>query len=627
MTPARRLLRWLRPYRGRFAAALALGLLAALAEGFTYSLLIPFLRLLFGADGAFPASGTPVEAVLRGVVGTFVGAADGRTALALVLACIAAALVVKNAASYAAAYLGLVVQESVARDLRVALYAHLQRLGLPFFTRTRTGELAATVLSDTDQTRGAVRDLGVVLRNGASVVVYAAILAALSWRLALAALTGVLLVTGVLRPLVRAVRERWAEVTAHRGVLGAVTVETALAARAVKAAAAEPQEAARFAAAAESVRAGVLRAERAALLATPLTEAIAGVAILLLLAVATGGGGLRPEVFVTFVAVALRMLSPMKAVAQFPALLAEAGAAADRLHAVLDRPPEEDDPPDALPFPGLRSAIEFRGVWVAYEPETWVLRDVSLRLARGEVVALVGPSGAGKSTLADLLPRFVEPARGAVFVDGVPLARIRRGAVRAALGIVSQDTVLLHETVRANIAYGSRADAPFAEIEAAARAANAAGFIARLPDGYDTVIGERGVRLSGGERQRLAIARALLRDPPILILDEATAHLDAEAEREVQEAIARLMAGRTVLVIAHRLATVAHADRVIVLDGGRIVEEGPPAALLAAGGRYQRMVEFQARIGGLPESPPVSGPRGRPAGPLEWGLEVEDGDR
>jgi subfamily B ATP-binding cassette protein MsbA len=616
-----RMLPWLRPYRGRFVAALALGLVAALAEGFTYSLLIPFLRLLFGAGGAFPSVATPVEAVLRAVVGGPLDAAEGRAALVLVLGCIAAGLLVKNGTLYAAAYLGLVVQEGVARDIRLSLYARLQRLGLPFFTRTRTGELAARVLSDTDQTRGAVQDFGAVLRSAVTVAVYVTILAALAWRLAVAALVVALLVTVALRPLVRAVRSRWGVVLAHRGALGAITVETALAARAVKAAAAEPQEAARFAAAAEAVRRGVLRAERAALLASPVTETVAGSAILLLLAGASGGAGLRPEVFVTFVAVALRMLSPLKAVAQYPALLAETRAAADRLYAVLDRPSEEDDPPDSLPFPGLRAAIEFRNVWVAYEPGTWVLRDVSLRLGRGEVVAVVGPSGAGKSTLADLLPRFVEPARGGVFVDGVPLARIRRGAMRAALGIVSQDTVLLHETVRANIAYGDRADASRAEIEAAARAANAADFIARLPEGYDTVIGERGVRLSGGERQRLAIARALLRDPPLLILDEATAQLDAEAEREVQEAVARLMKGRTVLVIAHRLATVARADRVIVLDGGRIVEEGPPAALLAAGGRYHRMVELQA-LGDVPASPRVSGARR-----IERGLEVEDGDR
>jgi len=625
MTRAGRLLPWLRPYRSRFAAALGLGLVAALAEGFTYTLLIPFLRLLFGAAGAFPETVTPVERSLRAVIGGVLSAAHGISALGVVLACIAVALLVKNVALYAASYEGLVVQESIARDLRLALYRHLQRLALPFFTRTRTGEIAARVLSDTDQTHGAIQGLGTALRSGTAVVVYLGILTALSWRLACGALGIVLAVTLGMRPLLRAVRARWVRVTERRGALGAVTVETVLAARAVKAAGAEAQEAARFQEAAEDVRRGVLRAERVALLASPLTETVAAASILLLVAAAAGAQGLRPEVFVTFVAVALRMLAPMKAVAQFPALLAEASAAADRLFAVMDLPAEEADPPEAGRFPGLRTAIELRDVWVAYEGETWALRGVNLRIGRGEVVALVGPSGAGKSTLADLLPRFVEPTRGTVVLDGVPLDRIGRHAVRAALGIVSQDTVLLHETVRANIAYGDRADATLTDVEAAARAANAAEFIARLPDGYDTVIGERGVRLSGGERQRIAIARALLRDPPILILDEATAHLDAEAEREVQEAVTRLMTGRTVLVIAHRLATVAHADRVVVLAGGRIVEEGTHAVLLAAGGRYRRMVDLQALGGEAPGSPePASGDR-RPG--VERGLEIEHRDR
>jgi len=291
----------------------------------------------------------------------------------------------------------------------------------------------------------------------------------------------------------------------------------------------------------------------------------------------------------------------------------------------MDLPAEEADPPEGRPFPGLRTAIELRDVWVAYEGEAWALQGVNLRIGRGEVVALVGPSGAGKSTLADLLPRFVEPTRGTVLVDGVPLDRIGRRAVRAALGIVSQDTVLLHESVRANIAYGDRAGATLAEVEAAARAANAAAFVARLPHGYDTVIGERGVRLSGGERQRIAIARALLRDPPILILDEATAHLDVEAEREVQEAVTRLMAGRTVLVIAHRLATVAHADRVVVLEGGRVVEEGTHAVLLTAGGRYRRMVDLQALGSEALESPAPASAGWRPG--VERGLEIEHRDR
>ncbi|HXV86066.1 MAG TPA: ATP-binding cassette domain-containing protein, partial [Gemmatimonadales bacterium] len=209
-------------------------------------------------------------------------------------------------------------------------------------------------------------------------------------------------------------------------------------------------------------------------------------------------------------------------------------------------------------------------VWVAYEPGCWVLRDVNLTVRRGEIVAIVGPSGAGKSTLLDLLPRFVEPVQGEVLIDGVVLRRLDRRSLRRALGMVSQHTMLFHTTVRQNIALGDCAGASQGEVEAAARAANAHEFILRLPEGYDTVLGERGHRLSGGERQRIAIARALLRDPPILILDEATSALDAESERLVQAAIRRLIAHRTVLVVAHRPSSVAYADRVVRLERGRI---------------------------------------------------------
>lgn len=625
MTRALRLLGRLRPYRAWFATALLLGLFAAMVEGFTYALLIPFLRLLFGAGGAFPEGATALEAFLRATVGGIFTGAEGTGALALVLGCIAVALLVKNAFLYGAGYCGLVAQEGVVRDLRVAVYERVQLRALPFFRATRGGELAARVLSDADQTRGALYAFGQALRSGAAVLVYLTMLMALSWRLALAAGGVMLAVTLGMRPLLLSVRARWARVAERRGWLGAVTVETAASARAVKAAAAERQEAARFTAAAEDVRDGVLRAERVALLASPLAETVAAAILLGVLALAGGEGGLRPEVFVTFVAVALRMLSPMKAVAQFPAHLAEAVAAGDRLFELLDHPAEDVDAPAARPFPGMQRTIEFRDVWVAYQPGEWVLRGVSLTVGRGEVVALVGPSGAGKSTLADLLPRFVEPERGAVLVDGVPLTTYDRRSVRAALGIVSQDIVLLHESVRANIAYGDQVGATQAAVEAAARAAGADTFIRQLPGGYDTVIGERGARLSGGERQRLAIARALLRDPPILILDEATAHLDAEAERALQDTIARLLVGRTVLVIAHRLATAARADRIVVLDEGRIVEEGTPDALLAAGGRYRRLVELQQVVGGAATPAALGGGAGVRG--VDARFEVEYRDR
>ena len=268
-------------------------------------------------------------------------------------------------------------------------------------------------------------------------------------------------------------------------------------------------------------------------------------------------------------------------------------ASAERVFDFLDQPATEVDRPGEQPARFERDLV-FDRVSFRYGDGDLVLSDVSFRLPRGRIVALVGPSGAGKTTAADLVPRFHDPTAGQILMDGVPLTHLTRHSLRALMGVVSQETVLLNDTVRVNIAYGSPG-ATREQVEAAAGAANAAGFIEGLAQGYDTMLGERGTRLSGGQRQRIAIARALLRDPPILILDEATSALDTESERLVQQAIERLMRERTVLVIAHRLATVRDADEIVVLDAGRVVQRGSHEELLRAGGLYRRLYDLQFR--------------------------------
>jgi subfamily B ATP-binding cassette protein MsbA len=260
---------------------------------------------------------------------------------------------------------------------------------------------------------------------------------------------------------------------------------------------------------------------------------------------------------------------------------------------VLDEPTEAQSDKGTREAKGLNTGIVFEHVTFSYGDEP-VLRDITFTAGRGEVTALVGSSGAGKSTLVDLIPRFIEPTSGRILIDGVDARELKLPSLRHLTGIVSQDTVLFNDTVRANIAYGAGTKYSQEQIEAAARAANAHQFIAELPHGYDTVLGERGTRLSGGQRQRIAIARALLTDPPILILDEATSALDTESERLVQEAIERLLAGRTVFVIAHRLSTITHATQILVLDKGRIAERGTHADLLGNGGIYARLHGLQA---------------------------------
>jgi subfamily B ATP-binding cassette protein MsbA len=587
---------FIRPYTGALVLTFVAAVLASVLDGFTFALLIPFLRLLFGS-GASLAAETPtiVERVLDVVVG-FALTGDRGAALRNVVLCILAAVAVKNMAVYTAGSRGAYMQEGVARDLRDAVYRHIQHMGLGFHQRLKGGQLVSRVIADVDQAcRIVSTGLVSAVQNVILALVYLAILFSLSWRLTLLTLVMAPTIALIMRPILLRVRSRTRRALDDRGEVTAVLAETIEGARVVKAHGAEDYEKRRFEQATGQVFRQGVKAQRLAALAHPVSETLgAGVVLVLLLVAGLSpdaglAGGMRPELFIPFMAITLRLISPFKALSQFPVHAEISAVAAERVFEVLDEVPDDVDPPGAVQFPGMTRDIVFDRVWFAYEPDTWALRDVDLTVRRGAVVAIVGPSGAGKSTLVDLLPRFIEPNRGAVSIDGVPISHYSRRSLRCAMGIVSQHTVIFNDTVRANIAYGEQEGSSRDAVEAAARAANAHDFIERLPRGYDTVLGERGMRLSGGERQRIAIARALLRDPPILILDEATSALDSEAERLVQEAIGRLLENRTVLVIAHRLSTVARADEIVVLDGGRVVERGRHDELVAGGGVYQRL--------------------------------------
>ncbi|HTE45901.1 MAG TPA: ATP-binding cassette domain-containing protein, partial [Gemmatimonadaceae bacterium] len=373
--------------------------------------------------------------------------------------------------------------------------------------------------------------------------------------------------------------------------------------RLVKSFAGEKYEDERFANASHQYSEGMVRINRVSALSQPLTEVIGmSIAVLVLWIGATevlDNQGMTAASLIVFMTVVMQLLPPFKQLSQTPTTAQQSFAAAERLFEVLDEPTEQQIDRGTRDVNTLERQIDFNDVGFSYGDEP-VLRDVSFTARKGDVIALVGPSGAGKSTLVDLIPRFYEPTSGRILFDGMDTRDITLSSLRALTGIVSQDTVLFNDSVRNNIAYGAADRFTQQQVETAARAANAHDFIAALPNGYDTVLGDRGTRLSGGQRQRLAIARALLVDPPILILDEATSALDTESERLVQEAVDRLLAGRTVFVIAHRLSTVVHADTILVLDHGQIIERGSHTQLMAERGAYHRLHALQFRDERIP---------------------------
>jgi ATP-binding cassette, subfamily B, bacterial MsbA len=594
----RRLLCFLRPHGLRMGGTIASSTIAAALDAFSFTLLIPFLNALFQQRDLISQRGWLAD-LQRAIVGAFLNPNDPLGSLASMMIAIAIIVGIKNVFVWLAGQFGATLQEYVTRDLRDALFTHLQRLPLGFFQRTKTGQIISRVQSDTEQTKALITELVTkTFQNVAQIIATVAVLVTYSLRLTLVALVIAPLLTVALQPLLRRLRRGHRQLRHDYGEITSVLQEVVSGVRLVKSFRGERYEDGRFVGASHRYSTGMMRITRVSLLSQPLTEVIGTSIALLILWIGARevlvGGTLDGATLITFMILVMRMLPPLKQLSQTQTTAQQSLAAASRLFEVLDQPTEEQLDRGTRIAAGLRESILFEKVSFAYEQEP-VLQDVSFTARKGEVVALVGASGAGKSTLVDLIPRFYEPTEGRILIDGIDAREIKLESLRALTGIVSQDTVLFNDTVRNNIAYGSAERFTNEQVEAAARAANAHTFIQDLPQGFETVLGERGTRLSGGQRQRIAIARALLTDPPILILDEATSALDTESERLVQEAIDRLLAGRTVFVIAHRLSTVQHASMILVLDRGRVIERGTHAELLARRGAYFRLHSLQFR--------------------------------
>ena len=507
-----------------------------------------------------------------------------------------ASFAVRGVATYGQSVIMTRAGQSILTDLQNRLFTHFLHLDLGFFAVNRTGALISRLTTDINAMRLAVSTaLTAIGRESLSVVLLVAVMFYQDWRLAAVALVAFPATVIPISRIGRRLRKVTANTQQETGSYMTLVEQSLSGIRLVKAYRMEDYESSRAAALTRTVRNLIFKAERVRAMASPLMETFGGVAVTIV--IVYGGwrvieGHTTAGAFFSFITALLSAYRPMKALANVSANINEGLAGADRLFAVLDTKPTIVDRPDAVPLHVTDGTVTFTNVGFAYEDRNAVLEGLNLSAATGKTTALVGPSGAGKSTILNLIPRFYDVTAGVVRIDGQDVREVSLASLRDAIAFVGQDAVLFDDTVAANIRFG-RPDADGRAVEKAAMAAGAHDFITALPQGYKTFVGERGQSLSGGQRQRIAIARALLRDAPILLLDEATSALDMETERQVQTALDRLKQGRTTIVIAHRLSTVASADHIFVIDHGQVVETGTHATLVAQNGMYARLQAMQ----------------------------------
>jgi len=613
-----RVVTYIRPYWKHLAISIVCTILFTAFSGATVWLLTPLMKTVFVSEKVAPA-----EEVADGHVQESVGErlSDGNPGLArlknllktqtynlltgkskldsLKRLCLAILVVifVKNLFFYLQAYFMAFLKEGVIRDVRNTLFQHLQSLSLHYFHGKKTGQLISRVINDTVTLNETVNvSFSTLIRDPLLILVYLTIVILINWKLTLLVLAVLPFSLYIITKIGRKLRKYSVRSLEKMGDITSILQETLSGIRVVKAFGMEEREISKFRRETQRYFKTMLKMFRVRNLAGPVNEFLGTAAGVVVLwyggRQVLSGEMMGPEEFMTYVFAIFLLMQPIKSLSKVHSQIQQGLAAAQRIFDVLDTAPRIGEHPQAVDVDDLRDSIRFRDVVFRYDKGERVLNGINLLVHRGQMIALVGASGVGKSTLVDLLPRFYDPQEGSVELDGVDLRRLSISSLRGLMGIVTQEIILFNDTVFNNIAYGQQ-NASEEQVMEAAKKANAHEFIQGLSQGYQTVIGDRGAKLSGGQRQRLAIARALLKDPKILILDEATSALDRESEVYVQQALEILMENRTTLVIAHRLSTVQNADRIVVLEKGIIVQEGSHEDLIRQKGIYKKLYELQ----------------------------------